>query len=406
MSAPSKASVLLSIILGLLLGAVLLVLGAYFSGFLDWDNDQSDQTVSLTQGTDWLQDYSCAKGETKQLIIRGVEDNYSPDGEELVPESDYVNSFIRQSNNNFSHRHYDDPEPDKVLFETFEIPSRFAHGIFVIRLREINTVKNDTIRIGKLQHTENGEHISRFDFAAIPINKLSDLKSWENTNDNYKVNFKNLNLHTPSAPETITSVADYINHSATPHQQVSVSIEEDTQVDFMGLALCLGPEEDMGTVFALRNWDYYGRTPEFNENTFPKDYTVIDVAIIDSKPCHIYTGCYSCEKELPLACFEYQDLPISELPPILNPITTRGEVRLTKPVAGNQFDTANDVHKFCRLSFGDKWRALSRHEVSPNGRMLTKLRNPLNSSPFWIDVKGNNGGQHSNCWAQRPEPTQ
>jgi len=141
MSAPSKASVLLSLVLGLLLGAVLLVLGAYFSGFLDWDNDQSDQTVSLTQGTDWLQDYSCAKGETKQLIIRGVEDNYSLDGEELVPESDYVNSFINRSNNNFGHRHYDDPESDKVLFETFEIPSRFAHGIFVIRLREINTVR-------------------------------------------------------------------------------------------------------------------------------------------------------------------------------------------------------------------------------------------------------------------------
>ena len=90
----SKISVLLSLILGLLLGAVLLVFGAYFSGFLNWDNDQSDQTVSLTQGTDWLEDYSCAKGETKQLIIRGVEDNYSPDGEELVPESDYALSLI------------------------------------------------------------------------------------------------------------------------------------------------------------------------------------------------------------------------------------------------------------------------------------------------------------------------
>jgi len=220
------------------------------------------------------------------------------------------------------------------------------------------------------------------------------------------VNFKNLEIHTPSAPETISSVADYIRHSATPLQQVSVSIVEDTQVDFMGLALCLGPEEDMGMVYALRDWDYYGRTPDFNENTIPKDYTVIDIAIIDSKPCHIYTGCYSCEKALPLACFEYQDARISELPLTLNHMWSGGEVRLTKPIAGNQFDTADDVHKFCRLSFGDRWRALSRHEASPHGRILTKLRSPLNSSLFWIDVKGNNGGQHSNCWAQRPEPAQ
>ena len=402
----SKVSVLLSLILGLLLGAVLLVFGAYFSGFLDWDNDQSDQTVSLTQGTDWLEDYSCAKGETKQLIIRGVEDNYSPDGEELVPESDYANSIITRSNNNFGHRHYDDPEPDKILFETFDIPSQFAHGIFVIRLREHSIVKNDAIRIGNLQLIENGQYISAFDHVAIFINKLSQLDYWEHKNDIYRVNFKNLEIQKPSAPETITSVADYIHHSATPLQQISVAIEEDTQVDFMGLALCLGPEEDMGMVYALRDWDYYGRTPEFNEDTIPKDYRAIDVAIIDSKPCHIYTGCYNCEKALPLACFEYQDLSISELTPTLNHISSRGEVRLTKPVAGNQFGTADDVHKFCRLSFGDKWRALSRHEASPNGQMLTKLRNPLNSSPFWIDVKGNNGGQHSNCWAQRPEPTQ
>jgi len=121
MSAPSKAPVLLSLVLGLLLGAVILMLTAYSTGFINWDSDgaASDQSFSETQGTDWLQNYRCAKGETKEVIIRGLEDHYSPEGEENVPLSDYVQTVSEKGSTELAIRHYDDNSQDKFLYENF-----------------------------------------------------------------------------------------------------------------------------------------------------------------------------------------------------------------------------------------------------------------------------------------------
>lgn len=397
MPGTSKVSVLLSLILGLLLGAVLLVFGAYFSGFLNWENNPTKQTLSETQGTDWLQNYRCAKGETKQIIIRGVEDNYSPDGEELVPKSEHVRLIGERGKNDQAYRHYDDPEQDKFLYESFQISSRLVHGIYVVRLRELARIKSDTLTMGNIQANSN-----RTDIVYAPVSKIADSDYWEGKNDVYKASLNNLKFRFPSNPETARSLRDYIKNSETPFKQFFVNIADDTQVDFMGFALCLGPKDKLGMVYSLRDWNYYGETENYNANIIPKDNVTLAPAIVNSMACHIYTGCYSCEKSLPLACFNYQNLPIPDYASDFSYIWSAGEIRLTEAVRGNQFKTADDVHAICRRYFGDEWRALSTHEGAATGQILAKQSEELSSTPFWIDVKG---GEHGNCWAQRPEPS-
>ena len=392
----SKASILLSLILGLLLGAVLLVFTAYLSGFLEWETDPSDKNMSLTQGTDWLQNYRCSLGETKELFIRGVEDNYSPTGKEFVPDSELVQKIRERSGKEDVLRHYDDPEPDKFLVENFQIPANFSHGIFVVRLRELSKIKSDTISLGSNQ-LYNFE-----DSASIRIIDMPGSEFWEHRGDVFRADLKDLNIPNPSFKETKASIADYINSTKTPHRKLSVKIADDTQVDFMGFALCIGPKENMGMLFSSIDQSIHAKHPTVKQSELLEGYLMAHHPIINGKSCSPYTGCYLCEKFAPLACFEYQNLPVPpDAKDNLALAWSGGEIKFTDPVRGDQFATMDDVHKFCRQSFGETWRGLSLHEGSSMAYILAKHEGKSSPPASWINVKGQ---KHTNCWAPRPEP--
>jgi len=386
----SIALIAFSVFLGGLIGSIGLLSAFYILGYFSSDAQLSPPETGMTI----LNNYTCRKAETKQLILGGVEDYFDPDGHEPSNPNEKLINFIRKHNSNGQVRKtYDQRETDLAMSDQFDVPKRTYHGIVAVRLEELSSLKNDSIRIGyntseALPYVEAAYGYGQF------VSDMETSTAWQQYETLFVASLDNLPVTDPSSK--FVTVLDVIRSRGDDFGDMNVQISDDTMVDFVGFALCLEPKDHKGTVSTNFGFGIDTIVPELGlGNIYMRG------AYIDDKFCS-YGGCLSCEASRPVSCINDKNYPIPQNghPSDYERLWSGGKIAFTKAVLGSSFKTEDEVDQFCATEFGAEWRALSRHDGGWDGSLTGIGEFPSGFENVWINVKSD---PHANCWELRPD---
>lgn len=339
-------------------------------------------------GMDVLRAYRCRRGETKQIVVRGVEDSHSPAGVE--PNFIRPGRQFADTQTFFAGGSYDQVEPDRRLTDSFQASARTAHGVLLIRQKSVADNSTDTIAIGDLSALAmSAEQAGRFSEA---LSNLPAHNGWTRQGELYFVGLeavpvKRLDDH--GALVAGGSLLDLIRRGANGGW-VDVMIQDDTSVDFLGVALCLEPATDNGLTLA----------PLAGQ---PLPSGVIGVTCgMNSKDqaiCDPYAGDTPCFTRLPLACIrpDGKGAPASLRGAYVRGLWSGGQLAFTEPVAGGSFSTFRDADARCAARFGLQWRTARLHDGTGNGGIVGYSAAAAPAGRVWIDMVGS---PHATCWAR------
>lgn len=339
---------------------------------------------------DRLNNYTCRKAETKQIILGGNEDGFSPDGiEESKPGTllDFYANKTGSSGGIRLGRDYDDSGFDQIFLDRFHLPKNTAHGIFVIRAKQLGSINNDIISLGNLEKKTQEAHFSFFAYS-----NPNAAKGWKRDGEIFSGAFGDfpfLDRMAPSGdklPQTHETLLDYIRNGNAP---IDIQISDDTMVDVIGFALCTEPDKNFGNTFLVTS---------LGENLLSLDCNHLDGS---GDHCERYKGDTSCETELPLACFADRGAPPPQYPlsreKNFSWAWSGGEVKFTLPIPGDSFKTQADIHRHCRAEFGNSFRAANIHDGSQSTRFIAK-GSASNIKQAWVD---SNLEPYGNCWSMK-----
>jgi|GEM_PF-2653465 len=352
------------------------------------NNPGFSQTASLPAvqthdqtGMEIVDGYRCNQVERKISLINGIEDNFALSGVEpaslhaRLDDLPYY-EFIKQNL-----RDYDEKGDDRDLIDFFEVPSNISKGIFIIKLDLSVDHDNDSLIIGDLAF-ESYERKTHF-VSRIP-QLLSNAK-WKQNGLVYHIDLADLIVKNPHVNGTST-MFDFIR-SADGKRIVDIQVSDDTAVDFAAIVACEKPGEDRGVTML-----------QYSDRPNPIDNISHLTCRGGAKfsPCNPKSGDTKCDIELPVACFH--DLRAS-LPdnlrdePAVAHFWSGGELAYSKPVQGFDFETVNDVNRFCAQSFGQDWRVANWHDGG--GSEIAALGDIQSDQRVWVDIKDQ---PYGTCW--------
>lgn len=379
---------------GLLIGAALLVNFNFFYN----ENPAVPALTSENEfgsGTERLNAFKCAPGETKQIIMGGVEDNYDPAGIEdvtIFPNQDESRKKVTLPR--YELRNFDEGGENKNLIHRFDLSERTYRGIVVTKFRELSKLRNDYFLI--MAQSPELAKTGSYRFAHQLQSSTLTKNNWQQDGDYFWANLDQLDVlsvvenelkETAEIPHLLEAI-----RRQTDEEDITVKIGDDTQVDFMGFALCLEPEQNLGTVYSSRNiFDTRA------VNLVPDNVIYLSWAIVDGKICNQF-GCRSCDTALPVACIHDQNL----IPPIdLRDYKTSwsgGHIDFTKPVPASRFKTEDQVDAFCHSQFGESWRVANIKDGSWQLAVAGYGEAPKDYDEYWVGVKNS---AHFTCWEKR-----
>lgn len=378
---------------GALIGISILLSALYASGMFSEDSSAAD---SVPTGMEILETYACDRAETKVISLGGAEDYFDLSGSEPSnPSQKSIRYLLGIGENRVKSdvvKTYDDPAQDRLLSDRFEIPKRTFHGLMAVRLKELSDLRNDGINIGyKINPTF--PYINRGFGYRIDVSDLPTAKEWDRQDTLFFASLGNLEVGEPT--DQIITIIDAIRTQEDTYGDFFVEIADDTVVDFVGFALCLEPEEALGTVYGPKH---------ISKADTRSDMGLGIVGLfqsrVDGYMCS-YGGCLSCEARRPVACIRDENMPIPDHHNSdLRQAWTGGEFGFTRAVKGSKFPTEDDVDQFCAAEFGSDWRALSRHDGHWGGLMSGTGTFPPDYDQAWVNLKTSS---HANCWETRPD---
>jgi len=341
---------------------------------------------SSTPVADKLNAYSCRVAETKEIILGGEEDGFSLAGQEVNAPGSFAEYSKNRTGSRDSvdiERGYDVGGQDSAFLETFELPSNIAHGIIVMRIRLLSSLRNDVVVIGGLDQGHNFSESSNFSFSQPKGNP-----AWVLDGEVLSAHLGEIVFPQRFSPNRepllrkYQTVLEFVQRSGKP---LNIAVQDDTMVDVIGLALCLEPERGRGVSFLVSNFDH-----EL-------------VSLSCSSPqredhCSVYKGDTSCETELPVACFsdDGESLPKQ----LINDMTgnaeqwSGGKIEFSKPIQASVFKTQNQVNHYCKTKFGPSFRLANIHDGVPS-QALTARGQANGTQQAWID---SNLEPYANCW--------
>lgn len=348
-------------------------------------------------GMDLLNAHACGEGETKQILVRGVEDAYSPAGAEpgLIRPGRTMGSWLPRDG---TAGDYDQVNTDRALADSFEIPEGVASGLFLFRARGLSGSGNDTLNFG--------------DFGGRDLVAGSGLRGgglvtefprqpgWTVRDDLYFADLADIRVVRPPPADlggaqderwVEVSLTDYFNDTASP-TWLDVNLQDDTAMDFMGLALCIAPKVKRGvTLMPFRS-----PSPERRGVVELTCHNVSDA----SRRCDPYVGDTPCETILPVACLRPDDIPSPTSPNRgwVSSLWSGGRIAVTAAVRGDAFRTVRDVDALCTRHFGKGWRVAALHD---GGRYqsVAGVGDPDSvTDRVWVDIADQ---PHATCWARR-----
>lgn len=381
-----------SVFFGALVGFSVLLTIFYANGTF---SENRPATENVPSGMEILEAYQCRKAETKQMIVGGVEDGFDPAGIEPSNPSEKIIHYVQQQHNAKARseivKTYDESIQDRYFSDRFDMPRRTFHGVVVVRLKELSSLKNDGISIGYNPDADKPYVNHQYGYG----NRISNLQmsvEWSHHESLFFANLEDLKVSLPS--EEKQTLLDVIRTQDDSHGPFFVDIADDTIVDFVGFSLCLEPEDNKGTVYSPHHPTSPRALIELGSGNLGL-YT----ARVEDKICG-YGGCLSCEEERPLACIHDTNMPLPDNHiPEYAYLWSGGELDFTKAVKGSSFITEDDVDQFCAAEFGSEWRALSRHDGHWGGSVSGRGTFPADYEHVWVNVKDSD---HHNCWTTRP----
>lgn len=385
-----------AIVVGLI-GLVLLALGLSLFAYFARDDDESGEVAATApaSGMQLVQSFRCHRAERKHIIVRGVEDDFSPEGDEPIAihprsQGNYLASMTRGAS-------YDQSQPDRVFTDYLELPPDVASGILVVGLRAVAANENDTISIGEL----GGSSVvpDRARIFQTTVRQLSATPGWRNHGPLHYAELKNIRIQhqagtvsgglrivTPPGP--VQTLLDLIRDAAGQHL-LELRVADDTSVDFVAMAICREPPSGTGmTLNVLRIVEHPRRVVTLSCSAGSAAQHV----------CDPYVGDTSCRAALPVACFRDRHAPIPE--PVraarLGLNWSGGEVAVAPARRADAFRSIADVDSYCATQFGRGWRTLTYHDGGRPSQITAWGTIDESHDRVWADIRGQ---PYATCWS-------
>ncbi|XBQ16950.1 MAG: hypothetical protein ABL308_03515 [Oceanicaulis sp.] len=387
--------------LGAVLTAMVIAVGAW--GVLRVIPPEPPEPYAGMTGMEILEAHACHRAESKQIIVRGVEDGFSPDGDERAVIREALRTPLAERRGLAG---YDHPGLDGHFIDHLNIPAHTAAGLVVIALRPNGGGwENDAAVIGNLTDWATGARAELRRLAGTTILQSNERDGWTWTGRFLVVDLKAVQLgdwllnaegdRTLHRHEALpATLLDYVRgHDQTA--PLDIRVYDDMSVDFVGAALCLEPRPRRGLTWNL-----------VSSIDFEPSGTVVFISAPDSPgetQSNPFSGNTLCSEARPLLCFLDRRDPVPEIDRVLleraGAIWSGGEVRATDPVRGDQFATLADARAFCAEAFGDEWRVAAFHDGNHPGRLQAygEMEDP--HPPVWVDIRGQ---PHATCWEPAP----
>jgi len=351
-----------------------------------------------------LNDFRCHRAETKRVIVRGEEDNFSPAGEEptrLHPrlQTERMRSQARGGM-------YDRSQPDAGVYDYFELPRAVSRGLFVISFRDLPGAQNDSFAIGDLSKRREGVPFEERHFMGgqpRDLDRMGDGRARGSIRHvrfadivfGQRVRYRDRDAFTfERAPVPHPTLLDYVR-AAEETRVIDVAVGDDTSVDFMAVAICVEPPRDRGLTLALASMP---RQPVSGATLLSCGHGP------SHRPkCDPYVGDTRCDTPLPLACFRSLDLPVpashrrSLESSSYDGYWSGGVIATTPDVRGDQFRTIAEADAYCAGQFGDGWRTLTHHDGGKGAQVAAFGALGAPEKPVWIDIKGQ---PYGTCWTR------
>lgn len=246
-------SLLSAIIGGLIVGGLLL----FFT--LNSDTFQSLKPVKNGAGAGYkiLTDFECRYGQTKHILMNGVDDNFALDKPEPSRRHPRLAHLPGLPINMPYKRDYDEMGRDKVLVDYFEVPPRVERGLFVTRLEHSDNYENDYLIIGDAWEDSVGLRRYGRHLFNVLLNEIDTLDGWTHSAKNIysarlrDIKFRDKNPEVGADYQRLYKNLLQLIQSQDKEGVIDVMVADDTTADFMGLAICTEPENNKGLTFAL-----------------------------------------------------------------------------------------------------------------------------------------------------------
>ena len=378
-------------------GGLLVALSAWLAFHFGWIEVRPKLavTASSTPSMDYIDNFSCPKGQNRIVLMRGEEDGFARSGDEpatirpaLMRNGRYANLAGNKSSLQRS-RQYDEPGVDKHLIDFFDVPRGILSGELILTVRAAGDNSNDVLTLGDFDETSRQNmHRAAIVFYAPLSAKAGEPDVPGKIEDGLKTfDLKDFTAN-PQNPFD-SSLIQFLNAADRPNE-VDFSLAEDTAADFAALLLCQEPEQAMGTTF----WEYRIKPLGEDLSYFSCDQdTLQDI-------CDPYRGDRLCSVPTKIACYKDGErrLPKNIRKDIFGSrFFVGGEIRLSEPVRGDAFATLGDANGYCAQQFGKGWRVLSYHEAG--GQVVFSYSNIAPKKSAIVHVGDQ---EYANCW-DRPE---
>lgn len=340
-------------------------------------------------GMEMLSAFKCHRSETKTILIRGMEDGFSPAG--IEPGFRRPDRRTTRTASITREVGYDDSQPDGEFTDSFKVPGEIADGLFVISLKRLQSDRTDTISIGNLMPMEAGGWGGNYFSAGL--SKVAALSGWKQLGSLHFARLSDVRfarpLHRPGgSSRPYSSLLDYLGQDQLD-RWVDVAVQDDTAVDFMGLALCRAPGRNKGLTLAAAA----GPATEI------PGVLSMSCFFVDERThrCGLYSGDMPCSTPLPVACLR----PGIEPPPQQTKGTlafrtwTGGHLKLSPAVAGSQFARIGDVDRYCARSFGPEWRTAALHDSLKIDGLAGRGDQRTVTGRVWVDIADQ---PYATCW--------
>jgi len=329
---------------------------------------------------------SCERGETKHLIIAGVEDNFMSSGSEPANKSPRV---LAQTHtpawNTGVGGAFDGRRINRKIFSHLNLPANVRSGVFMIGLDPIGELLDtDGMSIGNLGSAPTPGPISpnRTGFRYTGGNWIQSVGSGNliRSGKNHSINFNQMSLVGGGTLES------YYQNSSD--QTLDVYVQDDHSVDYVAVSVCTGPKKK-GMTWGLRE---------------PAPESVNGVAHVgctdkDGGKCDPYQGDTVCTTPLPILCHR----PMRFQKPA-NLTEDRwdkwsgGIIGTTKPMPAPS--TLAQANSECVAEFGPGWRVAEHHDAYPgsSGWVFSAYGNVgTQGKRFWTDIRNQPNGI---CWTR------
>jgi hypothetical protein len=349
----------------------------------------ADKPVS---GMALLNSYRCRRGETRRIVVKGIEDGFSPEGVEPSNRREALSAVQFDTPGRATRADYDQSSGDGYVLDYFDVPPNVARALFVIGLKPVLDDRNDTLMIGDFVGLARETPGDGNPYFYEPISKLSALAGWTRSGPLAWVQFSDIPIEPRSAGGA--SLLDQVRSGQS--EAFDVRISDDTAVDFMGIAYCEEPGSHGGLTVAVED-RLKALTPTvllLSTNPGPNGVRGGDPFLGDA----------DCREALPLLCFRDQGKPA---PAAISDYRangthqdrarhwTGGTLRLSAPVRGSDLATVADADRRCASAFGAGWRVADFHAGGAGTTLSGLGQRAAPGQRAWVDIKDQ---PYGTCW--------